>query len=274
MAKKKSANAAKIRAVLRREGFSELAIRASIARMRQESALNPKAIRKNDAGEGNHSIGLFQWNRDRLKNGKKFAKANDMNWDDVETQALYYAKEVKGEIGGEAKWGQQLLSAKTPEQAAEAAISLARPKGWKASNPRAGHGWKNTINWTMNPDAAQKGEHTIDYGEKSQPFRLDALSELIHTHNLAEGNDPNKNIPTFDDSDSMEADPIDNSPEAVFKQVLAGVGEALQKGAAKTKERLDSAPGLSPIFGDELRAAASAPPDFNSILGMIQGMKS
>ncbi len=137
-------NANQIRRILEEEGFSSVAIAGALARMRAESNFNPKAVAKNDAGKGNDSVGIFQWNRDRLANLKKFAKGRGEDWQGVKAQARFFAHEAKTT---EKTWGSRLLNAKTAEQAAEAAISMARPQGWTSKNPRAGHGWKKTAQW-------------------------------------------------------------------------------------------------------------------------------
>lgn len=138
-------NAEVIRRILREEKFSPLAISAALARMRQESSLNPNAKRANDAGKGKDSIGIFQWNRDRYDRLEAFAKKNGKPVNDLETQARFFAREAKGLEGGEGKYGARLLNASTPEEAARAAISMARPKGWTLASPQSGHGWNNKI---------------------------------------------------------------------------------------------------------------------------------
>lgn len=140
-------NAATIRRVLKSEGFSDIAIAGALGRLRAESSLDPNALRKNDAGPGKHSYGLLQWNRERFSGLKAFAQKAGRPWNDVETQARYFAAEAKG-LNGEGKWGKKLLNAKNTTQAAQAAISMARPQGWSANNPSGGHGFKKQLAWT------------------------------------------------------------------------------------------------------------------------------
>jgi hypothetical protein len=170
-------NAPIIYRTLLSEGFSDIAAKGALARIRQESGFNPKAINKNDAGPGLHSQGIFQWNRDRLDNLKRFG---GKNWQDVETQARFFAAEAKGKIGGEGKYGSKLLAAKTPEQAAEAVISMARPSGWTSKNPRGGHGWNNTVNWARNMNVKAAGPSTLyARNEKGAPADGGVLDNVM-----------------------------------------------------------------------------------------------
>lgn len=154
-----SKRAALVRKILKEEGFSDIAIAGAMGRLRAESQLDPKALRKNDAGPGKHSRGILQWNRKRLSGLEDFAAERGKSRDDLETQVRYFAAEVKGK-NNEGKWGQKLLNAKTPREAARAAISLARPKYWKANNPEAGHGFTQQLKWT-NEFAGKKGMDSL-----------------------------------------------------------------------------------------------------------------
>lgn len=181
----RSQNAKVIARILKEEGFSERAIRASLARMKQESNFNPLALNKNDGGKGKHSRGIFQWNRERLDALERFAGKYGGR-DSLEAQARFYAQEVKGKIGGEGAYGRRLLAAQTDEDAAKAAISLARPKGWKRNAPERGHGFQNTLRWTKDLDVKAMGDLTLyanvrgATGTKEVPVSTESnISELL-----------------------------------------------------------------------------------------------
>lgn len=169
-----------VKRALGEEGFSPLAISASLARFAAESNFDPNAINRDDAGPGFHSRGLNQWNRDRLSNLKKFASRSGANWKDPYTQAKFYAAEVKGLIGREGKYGRKLLAAQTPEDAAKAAISLARPGGWTPKNPENGLGYKKTLKYTKQfaggDFSVAKGSRVSDTGASTNSVSVSGNS--------------------------------------------------------------------------------------------------
>ena len=63
------------RAYFESQGLTPEQASGMVGNLMQESGpnLNPAAIRKNDAGPGLHSIGIGQWNRDRLEAMQKFS---------------------------------------------------------------------------------------------------------------------------------------------------------------------------------------------------------
>lgn len=297
-------NAEIIRRTLKAEGFGNIAIAGALGRLRAESSLNPNAIRKNDAGPGKHSYGLMQWNRERFQGLKRFAAKIGRDWNDVETQARYFAAEVKG-LNGEGKWGSKLLAAKTPRQAAEAAISLARPRGWKANNPSAGHGFQKQLKWTNefatgggmdglgsndavttvaqirtdpwmgtnNP--AHKGRGKMD--EEGEAFtadaplhgikQLDALSELLFTAQQQEG-DQFANPSTG--TDGLDVPPIDDSPGTVAAQTAIGFLGLLGQIGAGIKDDGAEFRLRDKIMGGPTKEAGG----INRIQGILGGMKA
>lgn len=271
-------NAGIIRKILKEEGFSEYGIRGSLARLRQESTLNPKAFRKDDAGPGKHSQGILQWNRKRLAALKKFGGAN---WQDVAVQARFYAKELKGEIpeSDESKYGLRLKNAKSDEEAARAAISVARPRHWTPQNPTAGHGWKNTINWTKNWAANQTGESTENFGTGIPAANADQLNAGMGQGRLSGEGGNLKAIEFLDNAfaEAPEGESVlgdlpepDNSPAAVALQTVNGLfqvlGAAGQSSDASTPE-----PGVDSMFRSKIMSTQHKAPRAVDILGMIQG---
>lgn len=149
-------NAAEIAGELKSAGWTDTQIAGALGRLQQESSLNPAAMRKNDAGPGLHSKGIAQHNRDRLSNLESYSKALGLNPGSVKAQASFINHEmfgnkdqrVAGKFGSksEAFAASQMAKAATVEDAARAMMHYERPKGYKRSNPTAGHGWNNTLN--------------------------------------------------------------------------------------------------------------------------------
>lgn len=290
MAKKKSslANAGIIRRILKEEGFSEYGIRGALARMRQESSLNPKALRKNDAGPGRHSHGILQWNDGkrnipgkpgRLAQLKAFAARRGTSPEDVETQARFFAHEAKTT---EAQWGKKLINARSDDEAARMAISMARPQGWTAKNPTGGHGWKNTINWTKNWAAQQRGESTEFFGQpeldpairesQKQDYAGKALGRIKEEREFSPEMLTELDRVLYADPTVQENMPeIDNSPGAIARQTMLGFFQAIGAGAASADANTPEAPELG-SQKKQILAPAQESPGVSQILGLIRGM--
>ena len=284
-------NAGIIRKILKEEGFSEYGIRGSLARLRQESNLNPKALRKNDAGPGKHSRGILQWNRKRLAALQKFG---GNKWEDIATQARFYAKELKGEIKGsdESKYGLRLKNAKSDEEAARAAISVARPRDWTPQNPERGHGFKNTLNWTKNWAAKQAGESTQYAGDpdsdpslrpsnmlnESNPAQADAMRGTGMLSEEAGNMIPSEAMRVLDmafsEDESLlgpDSEEIDDSPGAVASQTFRGLVEAFSVGAKEAGEQTPEV-GMNSLFKSKILGGSHGAPTTTQILRMIRGM--
>lgn len=210
-----------IRRILKEEGFSGAAIAGSLARFRAESNLNPTAKRKDDAGPGKDSIGILQWNRERLKNLQTYAARRGEDWKSTATQARFYAQEVKGKIGSEGKWGKKLLAAKTPTEAAEAAISLARPQGWSPKNPRGGHGWSKTNKWA-------REFFSGDVSDSPDPVKRASRADeiLSTTANKVVKPFESKRI-TVDTAGQIRDKPLSGSFMEILDSVLSETGEGI-----------------------------------------------
>lgn len=274
MAKKSTlVNAGFIRRILKEEGFSDIAASAALARMRQESSLNPNARRKNDAGPGKDSVGIFQWNRERLAGLERFAQKQGTTKYDLETQVRYFANEAKTT---ESEYGSKLLSAKTPYQAAVAAISMARPLGWTKKNPTAGHGWNNTVNWTEDWGMKQHGESTVNYGTDPENLNSDHMGQQVkQTHRPPSTVQADFTLPQWDPNAQIQEnlEPIDNSPGAKLTQTITGMLVALGAGAKSQEEAAGDAPDDSASNMKNLTSGSSGQsPSAHSILAMIKGM--
>lgn len=118
----------------------------------QESSLNTGAKNPGDGRDGSDSIGIGQWNGDRARNLRAFAKGTGRDVGDIDTQLDFALHEMglgNAELrnlpgwGAEGRAGQALKSAQDVQSAAAAGISFERPSGWSQANPTAGHGWDN-----------------------------------------------------------------------------------------------------------------------------------
>lgn len=118
----------------------------------QESSLNTGANNPGDGADGSDSIGIGQWNGDRARNLRAFAKGTGREVGDIDTQLDFALHEMglgNAELrnlpgwGAEGRAGQALKSAQDVQSAAAAGISYERPSGWSQANPTAGHGWDN-----------------------------------------------------------------------------------------------------------------------------------
>lgn len=263
----KASNRATIATVLKQEGFSPMAVAGALGRIRAESAFNPQARRENDAGPGKDSFGIFQWNRDRLTRLKRFAAERGKDWRDVATQAHYFAAEVKGEVGSEGAWGKRLLAATTPEEAAKAAISMARPMGWAESNPAGGHGFKKQLGWTQEYVGV---ENTADrvMTAVSNEMAAKAAEGPIEGEPEVEAGTGNVAMPDESGVDSVE--PVEFTPAQKFEQMMAGIGEAFRKGGERyEKEQKRKGSGHSRLLGGLTEAGPSAK-TVDQIIGMVR----
>lgn len=118
----------------------------------QESSLNTGANNPGDGSDGSDSIGIGQWNGDRARNLRAFAKGTGREVGDIDTQLDFALHEMglgNAELrnlpgwGAEGRAGEALKNAQDVQSAAAAGISYERPAGWNQANPTAGHGWDN-----------------------------------------------------------------------------------------------------------------------------------
>lgn len=277
------------------EGFSPLAIAASLARFSAESAFDPRAINPNDAGPGHDSIGFNQWNKGRLANLRKFAAARGASIYDPDTQARFYAAEVKGSIGGESQYGAKLLAAATPREAAEAATSLARPRGWSPSNPSGGLGFSRTLKLTNQFVSGNfnipKGDSKSDTGANTSadryvagpdrlsgpdaPGLLASISQQIDSQANAgqgiKGGRPVQGPPIpsdlFKAGNESNSQSSDESTGSKIERVLGGVIAAL---GAAGKENTRQSGHSRTLLDDEMNRHTNVAPSVQQILASIR----
>lgn len=126
------------------QGWTPAQAAAIVGNLQQESyaRLDPAAMRPNDAGPGNHSMGLGQWNRERLGALRDFAKQQGKPWNDFQTQLEFVQHEL---TGSESRVGEALKNAADINAATAAFVGYERPQGWSLKNPTGAHGWDNRL---------------------------------------------------------------------------------------------------------------------------------
>ena len=126
------------------QGWTPAQAAAIVGNLQQESysRLDPNALRKNDAGPGNHSMGIAQWNRERLGALRDFAKQQGKPWNDFQTQLEFVQSEL---TGTESRVGKALKGAGDISAATAAFVGYERPQGWSLDNPTGAHGWESRL---------------------------------------------------------------------------------------------------------------------------------
>ena len=126
------------------QGWTPAQAAAIDGNLQQESysRLDPNALRKNDAGPGNHSMGIAQWNRERLGALRDFAKQQGKPWNDFQTQLEFVQSEL---TGTESRAGKALKGAGDINSATAAFAGYERPQGWSLDNPTGAHGWESRL---------------------------------------------------------------------------------------------------------------------------------
>ena len=115
-----------VRNFFRGRGLNEIAVAGILGNAKIESGFNP-TIAHSVAGNGGKFIGIFQWGNkgdgDRWGSLTKFAKENNMNRENIQTQLLFTVEEMtsgsKYYDSGAGTAYQLIQKAKTPEEAAE-----------------------------------------------------------------------------------------------------------------------------------------------------------
>lgn len=144
-------NPAVVAREMKAAGYPDVAIAGFIGTLQQESYadLRTTARSKGDATDGTDSMGIGQYNMGRLTgpNGlNAFAKDNNMNVNDITTQAKFAVHEL---ATTESSVGKALMNAKSIDEAAKAAVAYERPAGYniaaKTGDYSAVSGWANRV---------------------------------------------------------------------------------------------------------------------------------
>lgn len=175
-------NAQAIAETLADAGWKDHQIAGALGRLEQESSLNPGAVRKNDnmkAAPGlRDSVGIGQWNGTRQQALKDFAETRNASWKDVRTQASFLAHEMKTSKDETRAWNAMQKSTNVAE-AATAMMHYERPQGYTPSNPAAGHGYKNTLNYASKYEAGNGLKTTL--GADADPQAVASTSTAHQT---------------------------------------------------------------------------------------------
>jgi hypothetical protein len=132
------------------KGLSPVAATAFVGRLSHESGgMNTTARNPADGRDGSDSIGLGQWNAERAAGLKAFAAERGKPATDFNTQLEFAWSELSTK---ERKALEGLQAARTPEEAARAALDYERPKGWK-------------------PDGSHRNEDVAGYSDQMRRTR-------------------------------------------------------------------------------------------------------
>lgn len=151
-------NRAAIEQTWRNLGWSDNMIYGMLGRANRESSFNTGIVNPGDAGPGKDSVGLFQWNRERLAGLKSFAKRQGTKFTDPSTQAMYTHFEMTGKTtalsptdkatGPEKATWRRLNEAGGLQDAVDAAMLYTRPDGTIVNgklSARTGLHYKETL---------------------------------------------------------------------------------------------------------------------------------
>jgi hypothetical protein len=142
-------------------GLSPVAAAGVVGNLYQESGFNPTAV-----GDGGTAHGLAQWRGDRHAGLVNFAKAQGKPPTDPNVQMDYLVTEMKGgDIGAQRAYA-MLQTAKTPQDATTAMMHFVRPAGYTPSNPTAGHGFQNRVQYAQ---ALLPNGQPVSQGEGGPP---------------------------------------------------------------------------------------------------------
>lgn len=134
--------------ILQGKGWTPVQAAGWVGRLFQESNLNPNARNAGDGRDGSDSVGINQWNGSRAKELKAFAAARGKDWNDFGTQVEFIDHEARNSMSERTAFF-AMQNAKTPEEAAKAAMHFARPAGYTSATPERGHGFDNTLRHTQ-----------------------------------------------------------------------------------------------------------------------------
>ncbi len=219
------------------KGYSPQAASAIVGRFQQESGpdLNPLAV--HDKGTG---FGIAGWRDPKPGEGRKtnllnWAKDNDLDPNDLDTQIDFFDHEVNE--GDEAPIGEALRNAASVEDATAAMIHYERPQGYDEKDVTKASGYENTLNNARSLLSSFTGDSSIVQPEASAGIDVSP--------------DDSRYNPELDSYDTTEEPPAaedDNYDDPVQEKTglqkagasLARTGEKLRDAS---EEPLDYTPG-------------------------------
>lgn len=191
---------------------------AIVGRLSQESGadLNTKAV-----GDKGTAFGLAQTRGVRNVRRLKFHNENGNNPKDLFAELDFVDWELKNH---EIKAYQTISAARTIDEAAVGMMMYERPKGYTLDNPKAGHGWNNTIGYStaVMEDAGIDPDSNFDVAEGSEPMELPDMEDPA----LAEAPGPTRlgDVMDFSAIGGQE----DQSEEEAQMARLAGQRQSIQ----------------------------------------------
>jgi hypothetical protein len=168
---------AKVDYLVQKHGMSPVAAATVVGNLYQESGFRPDAV-----GDGGTAYGQAQWRGDRQAGLLNFAKAQGKPPNDPNVQLDYLVTEMKGGDMGAQRAYAGIQQAKTPEEATAAMMHFFRPAGYTPSNPTAGHGYHNRVQYTQallpNGQPVPVGEGGPPGSPADAPTQQNALASL------------------------------------------------------------------------------------------------
>lgn len=207
------------------QGYSPVHAAALVGRLQQESG---PGLDVNASGDHGTAYGIAQWREARQDGLRRFAAANGADPADFQTQLAYVHHELQGP---ESRAGQMLRSATTLEDAAAAAMAYERPQGFTWENPRAGHGWDNTLSYAR----------ALSGGTPSPIGQAMASVSPTQAQDFAEGKAP---TPSSKDPAGLE---IQNA--AVMGSAQRGLGDVMAALAPSGGAPAAAPPPAAPALG-------------------------
>lgn len=233
-----------------------------VGNLMQESSLSTAARNPGDGSDGSDSIGIAQWNGGRARNLHAFAKANERNVGDLDTQLDFMMHEFKTAETGAWK---RLQNATDVHSATSAMIGYERPQGWSLKNPTNGHGWNNRIKYAgqlygMSPEQIASAQATnsdvaaMTTDNSSAPTTPDATAEKKTPFGLklpteVAGVETNKGLGFMQAMSQMMQTSADDFNKQVPKGGLLNGGNKLQFQANANAAAPVGPSGQAPVSG-------------------------
>lgn len=133
-------------------GYTKEQAAGIVGNLIAESKLQPSGA----VGDNGTAYGIAQWRGDRLTRLKRYAAANQKNWQDLQTQLEFIDIELQD---SETSAYKKLKNAETIEEATAAFVGYERPAGWSEGNPAGAHNFDGRLRFagqaageTIRPD--------------------------------------------------------------------------------------------------------------------------
>lgn len=155
-------------------GWSKEQAAGIVGNLLAESTLNTSANNAGDGADGSDSIGIAQWNGDRAKRLKEFAKQNKADWHDYGIQLAFVDNELRTT---HKSIGDNLRNAKDVQSATDAAVMFEGPQG-SEKGPRNAHNYSGRLKYAQ--QAAGENANP-DWYDRLSPEQKQSVQEQADT---------------------------------------------------------------------------------------------